>query len=119
MAEVTGSKDIPENVIKALEAFVIKQCLQLHALEGLMGTPERGKQVADFMRQLMGEFLRFNIAERTLITQFIGESNIAVQTAMEVSGHCQPMSTYKSELDRLLRASAELGQAAYAARESK
>lgn len=112
MAEVIGG-DVPPNVLKELEAFVVKQCLQLHAMETLLGTPERGKQVADFMKDVCHTFLTFNIAERSLVVQFIGDTNLAVQAAMEASGVCNPLSSYKTELDRLIRASAELAKDAY------
>jgi hypothetical protein len=75
--------DVPDDIVKTLQTLVTRHCLELASFEQLAGTPERGKRVAEFMRDLMGDFLTFNQLERRLIVKFIFETEEAVEKAMK------------------------------------
>jgi hypothetical protein len=109
MVDVNREKDLPETVIKELERVVIRHCMQLHIFERLMGTEERGKEVALFMKKWVGEVLAFNVAERMFIIKFMKETEDAVQESLSRIGYYDnPLDALRQKLNDLIAKAEEL-----------
>lgn len=106
MAEVTD--DLPPIIVDELQKFVEKQQIKLQMMENLLGTPDRGIEVAKFMKTTIAEFMRFNLAERTLILQFIKDSETAIQSVMVAMDKCAPMQEVQPGLDLLMKRTDQL-----------
>jgi hypothetical protein len=94
--------DLPESVTAELRRVVEGHCLRLYTMEKLLGTPERSKLVAQFMKKMTGELLCFTLAERALLIRFISETEEVTLKAIEAAGCLEkPLNEVKKDLASL------------------